>query len=114
MVEHISDRVAVMYLGRIVELSGARALYKQPLHPYTKALLSVIPIAEPSRKRERIVLTGDVPSPAKPPPGCPFHPRCFMARERCKVDVPPLRELEPGHWSACHFAEELRDSKPVA
>jgi len=114
VVEHISDRVAVMYLGRIVELSGARALYKQPLHPYTKALLSAIPIAEPSRKRERIVLTGDVPSPAKPPPGCPFHPRCFMARERCKVDVPPLRELEPGHWSACHFAEELRDSKPVA
>jgi len=114
VVEHISDRVAVMYLGRIVELSGSRALYKQPLHPYTKALLSAIPIAEPSRKRERIVLTGDVPSPAKPPPGCPFHPRCFMARERCKVDVPPLRELEPGHWSACHFAEELRDSKPVA
>ena len=114
VVEHISDRVAVMYLGRIVELAGSRALYKQPLHPYTKALLSAIPIAEPSRKRERIVLTGDVPSPAKPPPGCPFHPRCFMARERCKVDVPPLRELAPGHWSACHFAEELRDSKPVA
>jgi oligopeptide transport system ATP-binding protein len=114
VVEHISDRVAVMYLGRIVELSGARALYKQPLHPYTKALLSAIPIAEPSRKRERIVLTGDVPSPAKPPPGCPFHPRCFMARERCKVDVPPLREIEPGHWSACHFAEELKGSQPVA
>jgi len=114
VVEHISDRVAVMYLGRIVELADSRALYKQPLHPYTKALLSAIPIAEPSRKRERIVLTGDVPSPAKPPSGCHFHPRCFMARERCKVDPPPLREIEPGHWSACHFAEELRDSKPVA
>jgi oligopeptide/dipeptide ABC transporter ATP-binding protein len=114
VVEHISDRVAVMYLGRIVELASSRALYKQPLHPYTKALLSAIPIAEPSRKRERIVLTGDVPSPANPPSGCHFHPRCFMARERCKVDVPALREIEPGHWSACHFAEELRDSKPVA
>jgi oligopeptide/dipeptide ABC transporter ATP-binding protein len=114
VVEHISDRVAVMYLGRIVELASSRALYKQPLHPYTKALLSAIPIAEPSRKRERIVLTGDVPSPANPPSGCHFHPRCFMARERCKVDVPPLRELAPGHWSACHFAEELQNSKPVA
>jgi oligopeptide/dipeptide ABC transporter ATP-binding protein len=107
VVEHISDRVAVMYLGRIVELAGARAIYAEPRHPYTKALLSAIPVAEPSRVRERIVLAGDVPSPAKPPPGCPFHPRCFMARERCKVDVPALREITPGHWSACHFAEEV-------
>jgi oligopeptide/dipeptide ABC transporter ATP-binding protein len=114
VVEHISDRVAVMYLGRIVELAASRALYKQPLHPYTKALLSAIPIAEPSRRRERIVLTGDVPSPANPPSGCPFHPRCFMARERCKVDVPALREIEPGHWSACHFAEELQAAQPSA
>jgi oligopeptide/dipeptide ABC transporter ATP-binding protein len=114
VVEHISDRVAVMYLGRIVELAGSRALYKKPLHPYTKALLSAIPIAEPSRRRERIVLTGDVPSPANPPSGCPFHPRCFMARERCKVDVPALREIEPGHWSACHFAEELQAAQPSA
>jgi oligopeptide/dipeptide ABC transporter ATP-binding protein len=107
VVEHISDRVAVMYLGRIVELAGSLALYAEPLHPYTKALLSAIPVADPSRPKERIVLTGDVPSPARPPSGCPFHPRCFMARERCKTDVPALREIKPGHWSACHFAEEL-------
>ena len=107
VVEHISDRVAVMYLGRIVELADAQALYAEPLHPYTKALLSAIPVAEPSRRKERIVLAGDVPSPAKPPPGCPFHPRCFMAQPRCAVDVPALREVKPGHWSACHFAEEL-------
>ena len=107
VVEHISDRVAVMYLGRIVELAESRGLYAEPRHPYTRALLSAIPVAEPSRKKERIVLAGDVPSPAKPPPGCPFHPRCFMAKERCKADVPTLREIKPGHWSACHFAEEM-------
>jgi len=107
VVEHISDRVAVMYLGRIVELAGSRPLYAEPRHPYTRALLSAIPVAEPSRQKERIVLTGDVPSPAKPPPGCPFHPRCFMAKERCKTDVPLLREIKPDHWSACHFAEEM-------
>jgi oligopeptide transport system ATP-binding protein len=107
VVEHISDRVAVMYLGRIVELASALDLYAKPLHPYTRALLSAIPVAEPARKKDRIVLTGDVPSPARPPSGCPFHPRCFMAKDRCKTDVPPLRELAPGHLSACHFAEEL-------
>jgi oligopeptide/dipeptide ABC transporter ATP-binding protein len=107
VVEHISDRVAVMYLGRIVEQAESRALYAEPRHPYTRALLSAIPVAEPSRVKERIVLAGDVPSPAKPPPGCPFHPRCFMAKERCKTDVPVLREVKPGHWSACHFAEEM-------
>jgi oligopeptide/dipeptide ABC transporter ATP-binding protein len=107
VVEHISDRVAVMYLGRIVELAESLALYAEPRHPYTKALLSAIPVAEPSRKRDRIVLSGDVPSPAKPPSGCPFHPRCYMARERCSVDVPALREITPGHWSACHYAEEV-------
>ncbi len=107
MVEHISDRVAVMYLGRIVELADSRALYARPRHPYTKALLSAIPVADPTRRKERIVLTGDVPSPARPPSGCPFHPRCFMARENCSVDIPPLREVAPGHWSACHYAEEL-------
>ncbi len=107
VVEHISDRVAVMYLGRIVELAASRDLYAEPRHPYTRALLSAIPVAEPSRQKERIVLTGDVPSPAKPPPGCPFHPRCYMAKERCKTDVPALREIKPNHWSACHFAEEM-------
>jgi oligopeptide transport system ATP-binding protein len=107
VVEHISDRVAVMYLGRIVELAPAHALYASPRHPYTKALLSAIPVPDPGHKKDRIVLTGDVPSPAKPPPGCPFHPRCFMAQERCKVDVPALREVRPGQFSACHFAEDL-------
>jgi len=107
VVEHISDRVAVMYLGRIVELAPARALYAEPRHPYTKALLSAIPVPEPAHKKDRIVLTGDVPSPARPPSGCPFHPRCFMAQERCKTDVPALREIRPGHFSACHFAEDL-------
>ncbi len=96
-----------MYLGRIVELADARALYASPLHPYTKALLSAIPVPDPERRTKRIVLTGDVPSPAKPPSGCPFHPRCFMAKERCSVDVPALREIRPGHLSACHFAEEV-------
>jgi oligopeptide/dipeptide ABC transporter ATP-binding protein len=107
VVEHISDRVAVMYLGRIVELADARALYAKPLHPYTRALLSAIPVPAPGQKKDRIVLTGDVPSPAKPPSGCPFHPRCFMAKERCKTDVPALRELAPGHLSACHYAEDM-------
>jgi oligopeptide/dipeptide ABC transporter ATP-binding protein len=107
VVEHISDRVAVMYLGRIVELADSRALYAEPRHPYTKALLSAIPVPEPTRRTKRIVLTGDVPSPAKPPPGCPFHPRCYMAQPRCSVDVPVLREVKPGHWSACHFAEDV-------
>jgi oligopeptide/dipeptide ABC transporter ATP-binding protein len=107
VVEHISDRVAVMYLGRIVELAPARALYARPRHPYTRALLSAIPVPEPTHRKDRIVLTGDVPSPARPPSGCPFHPRCFMAKERCKTDVPALREITPGHFSACHFAEEM-------
>jgi oligopeptide/dipeptide ABC transporter ATP-binding protein len=117
VVRHISDRVAVMYLGKIVETGTREQIYAEPSHPYTQALLSAAPVPDPRARaaRERIVLTGDVPSPARPPSGCPFHPRCFMARERCKVDVPPLRELEPGHWSACHFAEELQAApSPIA
>jgi oligopeptide transport system ATP-binding protein len=113
VVEHISDRVAVMYLGIIAELATSHDLYARPLHPYTVSLLSAIPIPDPGRKRQRIVLKGDVPSPSKPPSGCRFHPRCFMARPVCATDPPPLREVQPGHFSACHFAEELLTIGPA-
>jgi peptide/nickel transport system ATP-binding protein len=113
VVEHISDRVAVMYLGKIVELADSTTLYATPLHPYTVSLLSAIPVPDPDRKRHRIVLKGDVPSPARPPSGCRFHPRCFMAREICSQEEPPLREVRPGHWSACHFAEQLESGLPI-
>jgi peptide/nickel transport system ATP-binding protein len=109
VVEHISDRVAVMYLGRIVELAPAEELYRDPRHPYTEALLSAIPKSHPAERRERIVLSGDVPNPADPPPGCAFHPRCRYARDICRTQTPPLRQVasRPGHVAACHFAEEL-------
>ena len=110
VVEHLSDRVAVMVLGRIVELADAEALYRAPRHPYTLSLLWAIPVADPGRRRRRIVLGGDVPDPANPPTGCGFHPRCPMARERCSREEPALREVAPGHTSACHFAEELADA----
>ncbi|HEX3797989.1 MAG TPA: dipeptide ABC transporter ATP-binding protein [Verrucomicrobiae bacterium] len=106
VVEHISQRVMVMYLGKVVELAEERAIIGFPKHPYTQALISAVPEVDPSSKRKRIVLPGDVPSPIDPPPGCPFHPRCPIAEfPRCKVEVPALREITPGHWAACHFAK---------
>ncbi len=110
VVRHISDRIAVMYLGKVVEVAPSEQLYKRPLHPYTKALLSAIPIPDPAveSRRERVILKGDIPSPVDPPPGCRFHTRCPYAQlERCPDEVPALRAIESGHLAACHYAEEI-------
>ena len=107
VVEHISDRVAVMYLGNLVELASAEELYANPLHPYTEALLSAVPRTDPDHATTRIILPGDVPSPADPPPGCKFHPRCRYAQEVCRLENPEWRELSDDHWVACHLADEL-------
>ena len=104
VVEHISHRVAVMYLGRIVEMTDKKTLFEMPLHPYTEALLSAVPIPKASaRGRKRVILTGDVPSPINPPSGCHFHTRCPYAMPRCRVDVPTLTEIRPGHFASCHL-----------
>ncbi|MDR3576637.1 MAG: ABC transporter ATP-binding protein [Anaerolineaceae bacterium] len=101
VVEHISDRVAVMYLGKMVELTNREELFRNPLHPYTQALMSAIPIPDPKIKRDRVILKGDVPSPLHPPTGCRFHPRCPVAIEHCKLQEPPFLEVSPGHFTAC-------------
>ncbi len=103
VVEHISNRVAVMYLGRIVEIASARDIYTSPKHPYSEALLSAVPIPDPTVKRQRILLQGDVPNPIHPPSGCHFHPRCPRAMERCQVEAPLFREISPGRQAACHL-----------
>jgi len=106
VVEHISRRVMVMYLGKVVELAPAGDVVRAPKHPYTQALISAVPVVDPDSKRQRIVLAGDVPSPINPPPGCPFHPRCPRAEfPRCQAEAPQLREVSAGHWASCHFAK---------
>ena len=105
VVEHISHRVAVMYLGRIVEIADTESLFSRPQHPYTVALLSAVPVPDPHSTRKRIILAGDVPSPVNPPPGCRFHTRCPLAFERCRVEVPVMKEVAPGHFAACHLRE---------
>ena len=105
VVEHISDRVAVMYLGKMVELAGRDELYHDPKHPYTVALMSAIPVPDPTLKRDRIILKGDVPSPLHPPTGCRFHPRCPVAIDQCSVDEPVFSEIKPNHWVACWVAD---------
>lgn len=107
VVRHISDRVMVMYLGKVVEIAEKKDLFDSPLHPYTKALLSSIPVPNPTLQRERVMLSGDVPSPIDPPTGCRFHTRCPFVVERCKQDEPALREIGNNHFVSCHFAEEL-------
>ncbi len=105
IVQHFCDRIAVMYLGKIVELASSQELFKNPLHPYTKVLLASIPVPDPKVRKKRENLKGEIPSPSRPPSGCHFHPRCPIAIERCKIEEPSLREITPGHFAACHLAE---------
>jgi oligopeptide/dipeptide ABC transporter ATP-binding protein len=107
VIEHVCDRVAVMYLGKIVEVADAEQLYQRPRHPYTEALLNAVPIPDPRRVRQHQILSGEIPSPIDPPAGCHFHPRCPYAKEICRQEYPPLAELAPGHLAACHFSSEV-------
>ncbi len=107
VVRHVSDRVGVMYLGQMMEMAKTEELYSDPLHPYTKSLLSAIPSSDPTEKKERIILQGDVPDPSNPPSGCPFRLRCPMAHERCKVEEPMYQEVKDNHWVACHLYNEI-------
>ena len=108
VIKHICDRVAVMYVGKLVEMAESSELFNNPLHPYTEALLSAVPKPDPRAKRQRIILEGDVADPANPPSGCYFHPRCrYNDGERCTREEPPLREIRPGHYAACHYADTL-------
>ena len=108
VVEYISDRVAVMYLGRVVEYAPTKTLFSHPMHPYTESLLSAVPVADPTVQSQRIPLEGEIPNPANPPTGCYFHTRCRFCTEKCKECAPEYKELEPGHFVACHRAEELK------
>lgn len=108
VVEHISDRLAVMYVGKIVELANSDEIFSHPRHPYTEALLSAVPQPDPTRKSERIILPGEVANPANPPSGCYFHPRCLYATEECRKETPQWREVAPEHYVACHHADQLQ------
>ena len=114
VVKHISDRIAVMYLGKMVELTDYKTIFNDPLHPYTQALLSAIPVPRLDVKRERIILQGDVPSPVNPKPGCRFAGRCVFCQDRCREEEPELKEYSPGHFAACHRAMELKEAKAKA
>ncbi|MBM3835174.1 MAG: dipeptide ABC transporter ATP-binding protein [Verrucomicrobia bacterium] len=105
VIEHISDRIMVMYLGRVVETGDAKTVCRSPKHPYTQALISAVPVVDPATKRARLLLPGEPPSPLNPPAGCPFHPRCPLVEPRCRTETPPLRELASGHQVACHVAQ---------